>query len=212
MQDHQINAFYFAFRSKTLSLWLFLLKRKSGNVLKDTTKTLKPQGMLFWTSSHQTPQLKQDDLEPVVQCVVVTSCPMTGHHWNKPGSVLLSPFSQVFILTLTCFPPQFLQAKQAQLSGLSQGRDAPFPSLNPLQCLRMSKHSTSGVSLPVLSRVYQYQVEEISKRICSWIRKKKIRNKITKMFYSWIRCFRSLRSKRSFNSRAKHFDDFASHL
>lgn len=105
MQDHQINAFYFAFRSKTLSLWLFLLKRKSGNVLKDTTKTLKPQGMLFWTSSHQTPQLKQDDLEPVVQCVVVTSCPMTGHHWNKPGSVLLSPFSQVFILTLTCFPP-----------------------------------------------------------------------------------------------------------
>lgn len=172
-QDHQINAFYFAVKSKTLSLWLLLLNRKKANILKDTTKTLKVQVMLFQRSSYPTLQLKEDDLEPVVQCVPVASCPMTGHHWNKPGSVLLAPFSQVVMLTLTSLPPQFLQTKQAQLSALPHGRDAPFPSLNPLQYLRTSKHGTPGVSLPVLSRVYQHQVEETSKRICSWIRKKK---------------------------------------
>lgn len=122
-----------------------------ANILKDTTKTLKLQVMLFWRSSYTSPQLKQDNLELVVQCVPVTSCPVTGHHWNKPGSVLLVPFSQVLMLILTSLPPQFLQAKQAQLSAFPYGRDAPFPSLNPLQYLHISKHSIPGVSLPVLS-------------------------------------------------------------
>ena len=40
MQDHQINKFYFGFKSKLLTPWSFLLNKK-GNVLKDTPSMLK---------------------------------------------------------------------------------------------------------------------------------------------------------------------------
>lgn len=36
---------------------------------------------------------------PVFQCVPVASCPVTGHHWKRSGSVL-ALFLQVFLCIL----------------------------------------------------------------------------------------------------------------
>lgn len=168
-----------------LSLCLFLLNSKTGSIPKDTTKTLKFQGLLLWRSSHPTSQLEQDVLEPVVQCVPVTSCPVTE---TSLALSFLHP-SLRYLCTLVSFPPQFLRAKQAQLSQpflvgqmLQSLQHDQGPLLIPLQGLCISKHSSPDVTLPVLSRVYWYQVEETRKIICSWIREKKLGKVSSKYF------------------------------
>jgi len=56
---------------------------------------------------------------PVFHFVPTTSCPVTGHHWKAPGSVVLAPSLQVFIYIDKIPPePSLLQAEESQLSHL----------------------------------------------------------------------------------------------
>jgi len=55
----------------------------------------------------------------VFHFVPTTSCPVTGHHWKAPGSVVLAPSLQVFIYIDKIPPePSLLQAEESQLSHL----------------------------------------------------------------------------------------------
>lgn len=117
----------FCFWNKTLSLWLFLLKRKRGNILKDTTKTLKCQGMLLWRSSCPTPQFEQDDLKPVAQCVPVTFVRWLGTTDTSLALSFLHPSLHIYVHWLVSLPIFFRPNRPSSLSPSSWERcSSPF--------------------------------------------------------------------------------------
>lgn len=53
----------------------------------------------------------------VLQFVPIAACPVIGHHWEEPGSILFTPFLEV-LLNIDKMLPElaFHQAKQFLLS------------------------------------------------------------------------------------------------
>lgn len=54
---------------------------------------------------------------PVLQFVLIASCPLTGHHGKDPGSIFFAPSLQV-VAHIDEIPPEFpfLQAEQSHSS------------------------------------------------------------------------------------------------
>ena len=79
----------------------------------------------------------------VFQLMLIASGPITGHHWQEPGSVLFALSLQVFrhIDEILLPEPSLLQAEESQLSQhflimsdvpVPSSSLWPFPSLNSL--------------------------------------------------------------------------------
>jgi len=67
--------------------------------------------------------------EPLVfWFLAIATGPVTGHHWEEPGSVLFAPSLQVFIQTDEILPSLlFSRLNSASSPSLSSHRDAPGP-------------------------------------------------------------------------------------
>jgi len=97
----------------TMSRWLLNI----SNVGDSTTYQANPcQRSASWQFKNKVFTDVQGE-PPVFQFVPTASCPVTGLHWEKPGSVISALSLQVLIYTDKIpLKPPLLQAEQSQLS------------------------------------------------------------------------------------------------
>ena len=110
------------------------MSRQLLNVSQDGVSTIS-LGTLCHCSVMLTVKKGLPDIQtepPAIQFVPTVSCPVTGHYWKDPGSILFLPFFQIFIyIDKIPVEPSFLQAKQSQLFQLFLIREM-LESLNYL--------------------------------------------------------------------------------
>ena len=149
-----------------MSRWVLSISKDGDS----TGLSGKPVQMLSHLHSRKVfPDVEREP--PVFQFVPTASGPVTGHHWEEPGSTLFSPSLQVFIHSDKTLPTPsllFLQVEQSQLSQLFLTGDmfqSPNRFSGPLldcpQYVQVScneeprtRHSTSGVATSATTNTF----------------------------------------------------------
>ena len=113
---------------------------------------------------------------PMLQFVPIASCPVTGHHWEGCGPILLTPTLKMFIsIYKVPSQPSLLQAKQAQL---------PQPFLIIWHGVKSVSVKMSKMCPPMFTKHPIFSTEWITVQV--WIKRWKREVDIQQFMAKWI--------------------------